>query len=482
MSTATHRHVRCTGDVPRLLLAVASRTVLWSVLLLAVWAALPASLGWHVTTVVSDSMAPGIRTGDVVAAMPAGPDAVDPGRVLLVDDPDHAERLRLHRLERIEQDGRLRLRGDANPTADRTAVMPEAVLGVGVLRFPGIGLPTVWARQQSWVPIGIAVVAALALVRAARADRDITAGRPCRRCGTPRWDLGTAALTPGTGAPVSGAGGTGAPDVAASLSLSVVAAVTVLTIALAAGSAGAGFSGTTATATTLGTGTFPCFHEPAPAGSQLAWDFAEKQGDIVQDSSGHGADGRFVGDASRVDGSCAANPWSTYPGAGTDDYAVTDRPTTGPQVFSLEVWFRSADPAGGRVFGFTSDTAPASTYRDRHLYIDSGGGLRFGVQGAGNLFNFTVGGGDVADGEWHHAVATFESRSMTLYVDGQRKERRTDAVAARQYDGHWRTGRGTLVGWPDSGNFGFTGDIDSATVYDRVLDAETVATRFAAGR
>ena len=468
-STPIRRTHRCVGDAPRLLLGVAARTVLWSVLLLAAWAALPAALGWHVTTVVSDSMAPGIRTGDVVAAMPTDPASVTPGRVLLVDDPDHDDRLRLHRLERIEQDGTLRLRGDANPAADRTPVDPDAVRGIGVLRFPGIGLPTVWLRGEAWPSLGVAVLATALLVLAARADRDVTAGRPCRRCGVPRWDLRAATLEPGSN-DTARSGGSALP---------AVAAVAVLTIALTA-TAGAGFSSTSTSVSTLGTQGFPCFHEPVP-GTVLAWDFAEKEGSVVRDSSGNGADGTFIGASGRVDGDCAANPWSTYSGAGSDDYAVTDQQSAGPQVFSIEVWFRTSDRTGGRVFGFTSDTAPASTYRDRHLYVDSGGGLRFGVQGT-NLFNFTVGGVDVADGTWHHAVATFQSRSMTLYVDGQQRERRTDAVAARQYDGHWRTGRGTLAGWPDAGAFGFSGDIDSAKVYDRVLDAGAVAERYAAGR
>jgi hypothetical protein len=44
-NVAARRHVRCIGDLPRLLLAVSARTVLWSVLLLALWASLPAALG-----------------------------------------------------------------------------------------------------------------------------------------------------------------------------------------------------------------------------------------------------------------------------------------------------------------------------------------------------------------------------------------------------------------------------------------------------
>lgn len=457
---------RCAGDLPRLLLAVTARTVLWSVLLLAVWAMLPAAVDWRVTTVVSESMAPAVRAGDVVAALPVDGTSVSAGQVLLVEDPDHDDRRRLHRLERIEADGGLRLRGDANPEPDRTAVRPGAVLGVGVLRFPFVGLPSVWIRNGDWLTLVTAALAAGALAVVARGDRALRSGEPCPRCGAPRWDLHATAI--------------GAEERSTNaMALPVIAAV--LLIAVTGSTAGAGFSGATGTAAALGTAeSFACFHRDTD-GAVLAWDFAEKDGPLVRDVSGHGADGRFVGQASRVDQDCSGNPWSTYPSTGTDDYALTDTKVAGPQVFSIEVWFRSADSSGGRIFGFTSDTAPASTYRDRHLYVDSTGVLRFGVQGS-NAFNFAIGAGTVADGSWHHAVATFEARSMTLYVDGQFAARRTDAITLRQYDGHWRTGRGTLASWPGAGTYNFTGDIDSARVYDRVLDAAAVAEHFAAGR
>ncbi|MBT1545169.1 LamG-like jellyroll fold domain-containing protein [Curtobacterium aurantiacum] len=473
-TTVTHRTPRCVGDVPRLLLAVTARTALWSVLLLAVWASLPTALGWHVTTVVSDSMAPGIRTGDVVAAMPTDGDAVEPGRVLLVDDPDHDDRLRLHRLERIEQDGDLRLRGDANPSADRTPVAPDAVLGVGVLRFPGVGLPGVWVRERSWVPLAITALVAALLVVAGRADRDIVAGLPCRRCGAPRRDLHSPAVAEPGSAP--------GIDLAPTSAATTVAAVTVAAITLTV-VAGAGFSGTTGTASALGTGEFPCFHRAA-GGSVLAWDFAEKNGQRVTDSSGTGADGSFTSAAARVDGDCAANPYASFWTEGSaEGWADTDTAVDAPNTFTIEVWFRTDDTRGGRVFGFGSDRSAASAHRDRHLYVDSGGRLRFGVEESGSQFKFTLGStAAVNDGEWHHAVASFRSRSMVLWLDGVQQGSRSDAVTLRQYSGHWRAGRQTLAGWPGAAGYAFRGDVDTVRVYDRVLDAATIAEHAAAGR
>jgi hypothetical protein len=469
-TTVTRRPVRCAGDLPRLLLAVSARTALWSALLLAVWASLPAMLGWYVTTVVSDSMAPGIRTGDVVAAMPVDAESVTPGRVLLVDDPDHDDRLRLHRLERIEQDGDLRLRGDANAEADRTPVPPSAVHGVGVLRFPGIGLPTVWVRSGSWTPLALAAAVAAVLAVLARVDRDIVAGQPCRRCGTPRRDLHAPAPTPsGAMRPTQ-------------TSLPVVAALAAATITLST-MAAAGFSGTTGSASSLRSQTFACFHDPAP-GAVLAWDFADKGTRLVTDSSGNGAVGQFVGDGTRTVGSCADNPHATFGTTGSSEtWAVTDAAVSAPNAFTIEVWFRTTDTDGGRLFGFGSDRNAASTHRDRHLYLDSGGQLRFGVEGSGSQFKFALGSSDaVDDGEWHHAVATFQPRSMALWLDGVQQGTRSDAVTLRQYDGYWRAGRQTLAGWPGASGYAFTGDVDTVRVYADVLDAPTIAAHHAAGR
>jgi hypothetical protein len=468
-TTVTRRPVRCAGDLPRLLLAVSARTALWSVLLLMVWASLPAMLGWYVTTVASDSMAPGIRTGDVVAAMPVDAESVTPGRVLLVDDPDHDDRLRLHRLERIEQDGDLRLRGDANPAADRTPVDPDAVLGIGVLRFPWVGLPGVWFRTGDLGTLATVLAAAGALVAATRADRDLRLGLPCRRCGAPRTDRSTPAPEPGAGRPPAA----NAPV------LPLVAALGVAVLALTATAADASFSGSAATASSLRTQDFPCFARPLDSPA-LAWDFDEKNGPLVRDRSGNGADGSAQLGPFRNDDPCAGNP-SMHLEA-TDSRISTTTPRPAPQVYSLEVWFRT-DRAGGRIIGFSSSLDPASANKDRHLWVSDSGRLYYGVQGTSG-FRFTTGSAQrVDDGQWHHAVGTFRSGRAELWLDGVLVGTRTDISAAKQYSGYWRVGRESLDPWPGQpSDYTFRGDVDTVRVYDRVLDGQTVAGHHAAGR
>jgi hypothetical protein len=473
-NVTTRRHVRCVGDLPRLLLAVTARTALWSVLLLALWASVPVAFGWHVTTVVSDSMAPGIRTGDVVAAMPVGPGVVEAGRVLLVADPDHRDRLRLHRLERIEQDGALRLRGDANPTADRTAVEPAAVLGVGVLRFPWIGLPGVWIRGGDWTSVLLAGVVTAVLVVAGRADRDIVAGRPCHTCGTPRRGLHSPVVAQPRTATTTDPTSTTMP-------VAVLTAAAITLTLLAGADAGAGFSGSTGTASALRTGGFGCFHQPAP-GASLAWDFAEKDGSTVLDTSGLGRDGALGTGVSRADGSCDQNPFISFgAGSGADGVVHTKLAGAGPQVFALELWFRT--DTQGRIIGFTQNPTGNTSAYDRNFYVGPDGHLVFGVWD-GTVAKVVQSTARVDDSSWHHAVGQFTTGQLEMWLDGVRVAARADVTSAASYNGYWRAGHGTIdTTWPNSPTVAaFAGSIDTVRVHPTVLTPAVVREHHARGR
>lgn len=165
---------RQMAPLARLVAATLARAVLTLGLSLALWAAAPAILGWHPTTVVTGSMQPRINPGDVVVARPVPTGELRPGHVLLVDDPDHHDRLRLHRLVRTNPDGRLVLRGDANPTEDSTPVDPRAVHGVGSVRVPYVATPIMWIQKHAWTNLAILLAVILTLVAATGLDRDLT--------------------------------------------------------------------------------------------------------------------------------------------------------------------------------------------------------------------------------------------------------------------------------------------------------------------
>ena len=101
----------------RLVVGSLCQTLLAMLVFFALWAALPALLGWQPTTVSSGSMMPRLRVGDVAVARPLDrAPALD--QVLLFDDPDHPGKLRLHRFVRVDDQGRMITRGDANTSDD----------------------------------------------------------------------------------------------------------------------------------------------------------------------------------------------------------------------------------------------------------------------------------------------------------------------------------------------------------------------------
>lgn len=123
--------------------------------------ALPALLGWRTTVVMSGSMEPGIRTGDVVATQPVDPGVVIPGQVVLVRDPGQPDHLLMHRLVSIDADGKLVTKGDANRDQDSTPVEPADLLGLPRLRVPFIGLPIVWLQQGRTALAGVSLIGML---------------------------------------------------------------------------------------------------------------------------------------------------------------------------------------------------------------------------------------------------------------------------------------------------------------------------------
>src|SRR6185437_8347667 len=125
--------------VARIVLAVLGSLLLCSLI--------PALLGWHPTVVMTGSMEPRLHIGDVAISRPVASDKLQLGQILLVDDPDHPGRERLHRLAAFNADGSLTLRGDANAANDSSPVLRSAVRGVGALRVPYVGTPKLWLND-----------------------------------------------------------------------------------------------------------------------------------------------------------------------------------------------------------------------------------------------------------------------------------------------------------------------------------------------
>jgi signal peptidase I len=132
---------------------------------LVAWSALPALLpGWSSDVVLSGSMAPRFRAGDVVVAGPVDPATLEAGQLALFEDPAVEERTVLHRVVRRLPDGSLITKGDANATEDSTPVPPELVQALPRIRVPWIGLPVRWRHEGETPRIATAALATLGCV------------------------------------------------------------------------------------------------------------------------------------------------------------------------------------------------------------------------------------------------------------------------------------------------------------------------------
>lgn len=120
------------------------------------------ALGFRPVVVTSGSMAPMVRTGDIVITRSVDPDtALGDQTVVDFDDPATEER-RLHRIIEVTDEG-YRTKGDANPTADPQVVSPERIHGAGLVLAPYIGYLPLWMQERAWPQLLASAAALLAL-------------------------------------------------------------------------------------------------------------------------------------------------------------------------------------------------------------------------------------------------------------------------------------------------------------------------------
>lgn len=147
-------------------LAIVASLYLGIQLCLAAWIAVPAlALGWTPRVVLSDSMRPSIRSGDVVVADPSRESRVTVGALVIVERTTD-DGTNVHRVAERTADGRFRTKGDANTAFDPSTVDRADVRGVGRLLVPAVGTPVMWwqtgqhGRALAWV---VSIVVAVRL-------------------------------------------------------------------------------------------------------------------------------------------------------------------------------------------------------------------------------------------------------------------------------------------------------------------------------
>ncbi|MDI3213857.1 LamG-like jellyroll fold domain-containing protein [Arthrobacter sp. AL12] len=522
-------HVIAGLDLFRLTVSVLARAILFAVLGLLVWAVLPLAMGWQTTTVVTNSMVPRIYAGDIIVARPIPTGTAALGQILLVDDPDHAGRLRLHRYVEAASDGGLILRGDANSDNDSSPVTPAAVHGVAVLRVPFAGLPVVWFMEKNWGNLAAVLVGASALLVAAASapgaptspGGSSTPGSAPGQPGTPhesRTRRPGARSTGRTGAPrtrrtsrartrtraTARAAARKTRTVSALLAL---AAIPVLASQMITATAHAGFSvsAPTGASSFSALASYPCPVLTTPADSPtFFYRFNESSGLTAENASGAQNASQRYGTLSRATlrepGSCRTNPSPALKLGGSPAGYVSASNGLGagavsaPDIFTAEIWFKApaGSTAGGRLIGFGNAQTGDSVVSDRHLYMTSNGTIAFGAApNPGNSTNFKATAITSApgynDGIWHQATATMypygtSTAGMRLYVDGVLVSENA-VTAGADISGYWRVGYDALGtnSWPGvSGSPVFAGTVDNAAVYPAALTAGQVAAHFTA--
>lgn len=484
----------------RLAVSALAQAVLFALLSMLAWAVLPLALGWIPTTVMTGSMEPRIHPGDVVVARPVPPGTAAPKHILLVDDPDHEGKLRLHRLVDFTPGGNLILRGDANAANDSAPVAPNAVHGVAVLRIPLVGLPLVWSAEKNWGPL-TAVLAALVALTLAAASGSSPGPSPSsgsdsvpaprhrgprhrrpkdRPCGRLHWDTHALVRKKRTAQ--------------AFLAAATIPALVCMAFSTAPQAYAAFSAATPAHASSFAAlNDFPCLTPALPDKPYLFYAFNEASGATTADASGNQQYGTLHG-ATRVPGSCIPGAGPALSFSDTSGYVSTpaiQTPLMAPNTFTLEIWFKTATPGGkgGRLIGFGSANTGSSTTVDRHLYMTDAGAIVFGVSTTGkNEAPTIMSSGPYNDGAWHKATVSVAPQSpglqATLYIDNQAPVA-SNMKTPPSYEGYWRVGYDSMSTsvWRNAPTSAyFAGSVDNAAVYHTALSATQVAAHFAAGR
>lgn len=171
--------LQCLADFGAVFVTVTALT-------LGAWATVPVALtSLSATVVMSASMTPLIRPGDVVLTAPPAPGDVRRGAVLQYNDPDRPSHPLLHRVVRVTDAATVVTKGDANRVPDAHPIAWDDIVGVGRILVPYAGHPALWLRtgETALFLLWSTVTAAAAAWVAWRCPRVFvtTPTRPVRR-------------------------------------------------------------------------------------------------------------------------------------------------------------------------------------------------------------------------------------------------------------------------------------------------------------
>jgi Concanavalin A-like lectin/glucanases superfamily len=203
---------------------------------------------------------------------------------------------------------------------------------------------------------------------------------------------------------------------------------------------------------------------------------------VAVDASNNAVNGTYRGamtTSTATPSACKRDVSGAYVLNGSTSFVSTPTLITNPQVFSVEVWFKTT-VASGKLIGFGNTVSGLSAQYDRHLYLTTGGKIAFGTYRSG--FQTISSPLSYNDGNWHHAVGTGSSTGMVLYIDGVQVASNASFSTFEIYNGYWRVGYDNQSGWAGAGanNF-FTGSMKFAAAYSTALTAAQVSQHYASG-
>ncbi len=129
---------------------------------LAIALIVPFANGWHSTTVMSNSMAPALSEGDVVAFAQYDGSLLDIGTIVQFEDAVREDSTITHRIIGLNPDGTYETKGDANRGADSVKVSTSSITGVVYMVSPYAGLPHFWLATGRYLPLVAWILATIA--------------------------------------------------------------------------------------------------------------------------------------------------------------------------------------------------------------------------------------------------------------------------------------------------------------------------------
>ena len=158
----------------------------------------------------------------------------------------------------------------------------------------------------------------------------------------------------------------------------------------------------------IGAGTSPAFEPKDVVG---IWTFDEPSGAAIGDSSGNGHDGSVNGKVNRVAGKFGTA--LEFPGDASGSATVPHDDSQTLKTFSITIWVKTT-VRNCKTLITKEEPNGVGNFM---MFVAGNGSIIFEFWSAKAWFG--VGGNTpVDDDKWHHVGATYDKKSMKVYIDG----------------------------------------------------------------